>query len=146
MKSISHYATASREKIAQMNEILLNPEQIASRKAVVTSGANFPVSNSANAHSIASHTVSIAPVPNNPVSNAANPDSNDENMPPPDDDLALSVVMQNDARVLPGLVPTNREISDKTSSSTATMMMANTSGLFHNASFHGCSFTMSFGK
>ena len=171
VKSISHYTTTSREQIAQMNDILSNPEKITNRQAQITnrpvaiaSGANNPVSHAANPDSITRRAVAIPSGANNPVSHAANPDSftrrevaiasgannpmshvanpysNDENIPPPNENVALSVVVQNDVNALTG------DNSDKTSSSTSTMMMANTSELFHNTSFHGCTFTMSFGK
>ena len=170
VKSISHYATASREQIAQMNDILSNPEQITSRPVVAASGSNIPVSNAPNPGSNAQRTGAISSGANIPISQAPNPgsnarrtgaiasgenisvshasypDSNDENTPPSDENLAVSVVMQSDTGAFPGLVPLNRANSDNSSSSSSTMMMARTTGLFHNATFHGCSFTMSFGK
>ena len=126
VKSLSNYGSASREQIAQMNQILHNPHQIQSRAVAIASGAYIP-----------------------PV-HAAVPNSNEENISPPTENIALPIANmgENERR---GNLPIESSIGENNVAENGpqlmatqnTMMMDNTARIFHNATFQGCTFNIS---
>ena len=146
VKSLTNYASASRQQIAQMNDILSNPGQIRSRAVSHAAGAAIPIAaDDAPEENIPHEPGQIRSGAVSHAAEAAIPiaadDAPEENIPHEHENIALPMVRKKHTHMHFGELPTVTQNAN-------TMMMGNTStsGIFRNSSFQGCTFSFSFRK